>query len=102
MCGYPSVELASNHFGREDGACSYDTLSTAGVSAGRSTRGRHDRPLKRMSPEPVGIRRRIAVTPAGKPGHTAPDIDSPDTTTYDARREPSRTEEITRRDDQRT
>src|SRR5690242_19761925 len=79
MCGYPSVELASNHLGRENGACSYDTLSTAGVSSGRSTKGRHDRSRAGRVEKPVVIRRGIARDPAGEPGHE-PDGYSPQTT----------------------
>ena len=40
------------------------------------------------------------MTPQGSRGHTADDDNSPQTTQYDARRARSRTEEITKRDDQ--
>ena len=50
--------------------------------------------------KPGGIRRRITCDPAGEPGHTSDDGNSPQTTQNDARRARSRTEEITKRDDQ--
>src|SRR5262249_9771594 len=81
----PCVELASNHLGRENGPVSYATLTT-----GWSVRG--------SATEPAEIRRRIAWPAQGSAGHHR----ASETTAADKRYVRYSTEEIPRRDDQRT